>query len=258
MRLNKKVAVITAGGSGSGRAGALIFSREGAKVVVGDIDAAAGKETVEMVRDQGGESIYIQMDAGKVEDNRRLIDAAVHDYGKVDILWNHAGIPGPGLLEETEEADFVRSWEVNCKGGFFAAKFAAPHMKKTGGGSIIFTGSTAGLRGGPSPGYASFKGAVVALTWSLAGYLGPYNIRVNCICPGLIDSPMGRVFLDRKGLLEPEALEKKMQDFGKSAPLGRMAKPEDVANTVLFLASDEGSYLNGIVVPVDGGTIVRF
>lgn len=258
MRLKDKVAIITAAGSGAGRAGAVIFSREGAKVVVGDIDPKGGKETVKMVKDKGGEAIFVQIDVGKVADVRRLIDTTVDTYGKINILWNHAGIPGPGLLEETEEAEFIRSFDVNLKGGFFAVKFVAPHMKKAGSGSIILTASIAALRGSPySASYSSFKGAVVTLTWTMAVYLGRHNIRVNCICPGLIDSPMARVFLNRSGSMSPEAVEKAVQDYGKNkSPMGRIAKPEDIANAALFLASDEAAYVNGVVLPVDGGNIV--
>lgn len=133
MRLKNKVAIITAAGSGSGRMGSLLFAREGAKVIVGDINPQAGQETVSMVKKAGGEATFVQMDAAKVEDMRRLIDSAIKTYGKIDVLWNHAGIPGPGKLEDTEEADFDKSLAINLKGGFFAAKFAAPHMQKAGG-----------------------------------------------------------------------------------------------------------------------------
>lgn len=259
MKLKDKIAIIAGAGTGSGRAGALLFSKEGAKVVVGDTDLENGKETVNMVEYQGGEAVFVQIDPGKVDDIRKLIDSTVDAYGKIDILWNLAGMPGPGLLEDTEEAEYIRSWEVNCKGGFFAAKFAVPHMKKAGGGSIVFTGSIAGLRGSPiSVSYSSFKGAVVSLTWALALHLGPQNIRVNCICPGLVESPFGRLFFGPSNAPGAETWGKAMQDFGQKSPMGRIAKPVDIANAALFLASDEAAYVNGVILPVDGGTIVRF
>lgn len=259
MRLKDKVAVITAAGSGAGRAGSLLFAKEGAKVIVGDIDAKAGEETVGMVKSQRGEATFVQIDAGKVGDMKRLIDTTVGTYGTVHILWNHAGIPGPGKLEDTEEADFDKAFNVNCKGGFFATQFAVPHMRKAGGGSIIFTASVSALRASPwSPAYAMYKGGLIPLTMSLAVYLGPDNIRTNCICPGLIDSPMARVFVDRSGSMPKDQVEKTVSGFKERVPLGRIAKPEDIANAALFLASDEAAYVNGVILPVDGGTILRY
>jgi len=259
MRLQDKVAIITAAGSGAGRAGAVLFAKEGAKVVAGDIAPKGGEETVKRIKDKGGEATFVQMDAGRVEDMRRLIDTAVNKYGKLNILWNHAGIPGPGKLEDTEEGDLDKSLAVNIKGGFFATKYAVPHMKKAGGGSIIFTASTSALRASPwSPSYAAAKGALIPLTMSLAVYLGPNNIRVNCICPGLIDSPMARVFVDRTGSIAKDVVEKSIEEFSKKVPLNRNALPEDIAKVALFLASDESPFVTGVIIPVDGGVITKY
>ena len=259
MRLKDKVAIITAAGSGSGRAGALIFAREGAKVVVADISAQPGQETVNMVKKAGGEAIFVQIDAGKVEDMQRLIDSAVKAYGKINILWNHAGIPGPGIIEDTGEADFDRAISVNIKGGFFATKFVIPHMKKAGGGSIIFTASTSALRASPwSPSYALAKGGLIPFTMSIAAYLGPHKIRANCICPGGVDSPMLRVFVDRTGSMKKDVKENAISELAKRVPIPRLASPENIANAALFLASDEASYVNGVILPVDGGIITKY
>ena len=259
MRLKDKVAVITAAGSGAGRAGSLLFAKEGAKVIVGDIDPKGGEETVSMVKNQGGEAVFVQIDAGKVDDMKQLIDTTVSTYGTLQILWNHAGIPGPGKLEDTEEADFDQSFNINCKGGYFATKFAVPHMRKAGGGAILFTASVSALRASPwSPSYAMYKGGLIPLTMSLAAYLGPDKIRTNCICPGMIDSPMARVFVDRSGSMPKDKLEETIYGFKERVPVGRIATPEDIANAALFLASDEASYVNGVIFPVDGGTMVRF
>jgi NAD(P)-dependent dehydrogenase (short-subunit alcohol dehydrogenase family) len=259
MRLKDKVAIITAAGSGSGQAGALIFAREGAKVVVADINPEAGVNTVKMVKEKGGEATFVHVDVGQVAEVRKLIETTVHKYGQLNILWNHAGIPGPGKLEDTEEADFDKSLAVNVKGGFFATKYAAPHMKKAGGGSVIFTASTSALRASPwSPSYAAAKGGLIPLTMSLAVYLGPNNIRVNCICPGIIDSPMARVFVDRTGLIAKDVVEKAIEDFSKKVPLVKNATPMDIANVALFLASDEAAFVNGVIIPVDGGVITRY
>lgn len=258
MRLKDKVAIITAAGSGQGRAGAVRFAREGAKVVVGDIDAKAANDTVRMIKEGGGEAISVQIDAGKVSDISKLIETAVNAFGKLNILWNHAGIPGPGLLEDTEEKEFDRAMAVNVKGGFFATKFAVPHLKKAGGGAIIFTASTAALRPSPfSPSYGLAKGGIANLTYSLAVFLGPHNIRVNCICPGLIDTPMARDFMDRTGRMKSEDREKAVKEYIKKSALNRIGKPEDIANAALFLASDEASFITGVVIPVDGGRTVK-
>jgi NAD(P)-dependent dehydrogenase (short-subunit alcohol dehydrogenase family) len=258
MRLKDKVAIITGAGSGTGRAGALIFAREGARVVVADLDPENGEETARMVQGSGGQASFIQVDCGRVEDMRRLVEQAVQRYGRLDILWNHAGIPGPGTLETTEEADFDRAMAVNIKGGFFATKFAVPHLKEAGGGSIIFTASISALRASPwSPSYSLAKGGLIPLTMSLAVYLGTHNIRVNCICPAGIDTPMLRVFIDRGGKLKGGDLENAVKDLSGKSPVGRLATAEDVANVALFLASDESAYLNGVAIPVDGGKSAR-
>jgi len=258
MRLKDKVAIITAAGSGSGRAGALLFAREGAKVVVSDIASKGGQETVKGIKENGGEAIFVQTDVGKVDDLRRLIHATMDAYHTIDILWNHAGIPGPGPIEETEEADFDTTMDVNSKGAFFATKFAIPHMKKSGKGSIIFTASTSALRGSPwSPFYSMSKGGLISLTLSLAVHLGQFNIRTNCICPCIIDSPMGRVFVDRSGKLERQEVENRIRAYGQGVPLGRPCTPDDVAWAALFLASDEASFINGAILPIDGGLIAK-
>jgi NAD(P)-dependent dehydrogenase (short-subunit alcohol dehydrogenase family) len=258
MKLKDKVAIITAGGSGSGRAGAILFSREGAKVAVADIDAKGGNETVKLVKEAGGEATFVQTDCGKVADMRRLVDTTLKTYGRLNILWNHAGIPGPGTLETTEEEAFDRAMSINVKGGFFATKFAVPHMKQSGGGAIVFTSSTAGMRGSPrSPSYSLAKGGLVTLTMSLAVYLAPQNIRVNCICPGSIDSPMIRVFIDRSGTLKGEALENAVRANAQNAPMNRMARPEEIANLALFLVSDDSSFITGDSIIIDGGKLAK-
>ncbi len=258
MRLKDKVAVITAAGSGSGRAGSILFAREGAKVVVGDIDPRGGEQTVKMAKEAGGEAFFVPVDCGKVADMRKLIDATMQKYGRLNILWNHAGIPGPGTLETTEEESFDRAMAINVKGCFFATKFAVPPIKQSGGGTILFTSSVSGLRASPwSHSYSLAKGGLVTLTMSLAVYLAPHKIRVNCICPGSIDSPMIRVFIDRSGNLKGEALENAVRENAKKAPLNRMAKPEEIAQLALFLASEESSFITGAAIPIDGGKIAK-
>jgi NAD(P)-dependent dehydrogenase (short-subunit alcohol dehydrogenase family) len=258
MRLKDKVAIITAGGSGVGRAGTVIFAREGAKVVVADIDPEGGKESVGIVKDAGGEAFFVQTDVTRVEQVKNMVETAAKVYGKLDILWNHAGIPGPGSLESTEEEEFDRTLSLNVKGGFFATKYAVPHMIKTGGGSILFTASISALRASPtSPTYALSKGALVPLTMSLAASLGPHKIRTNCICPGPIHTPMLEGFLNRGGVTDPEFMENVIKMAEQKCPLGRLTYAEDVAYAALYLASDEAAYVNGVIFPVDGGMIVK-
>ena len=258
MKLEGKVAIITAAGSGSGRAGVVIFAKEGAKVVAADIDPKGGEETVKMVKDAGGEAIFVQIDNSKVEDLKRMVETTVKTYGKLDILWNHAGIPGPAGLEETEEEGFDKVFAVNVKGPFFASKFAVPYMKKAGGGSIIFTGSIASVRGTWSPSYAATKGALVPLTMGIAVQFGSFNIRSNCICPGGIDTLMLNEFLDRSRTLSVDVLKQKKETFASKAPLGRLAKPEDIANAALFLASNDSAMITGHIMHVDGGLCATF
>jgi len=253
MRLEDRVAVITGAGSGMGRASAQLFAKEGAKVVVADIDPAGGQETVELIKDAGGEATFVQVDVSKVSDLERMIKTAVETYGKLDILYNHAGIPGPGGIEEVDEESWGKAMDTNLKGGFFATKFAIPEMRKTGGGSILFTSSVSGLVGSPlSPQYSAGKGGVVMLAKALAVALGADNIRVNCICPGATDTPMLPQFFGR--VPDPDAAG---QTYINSLPIKRWGKPEDIAYAALFLASDESSYITGVALPVDGGYIAR-
>lgn len=257
-KLQDKVAIITAGGSGCGREGAILFAQEGAKVVVADIDAKGGEQTVNLIKDSGGEAIFVQADNGNVGDLKNMIDITVNTYNKLNILWNHAGIPGPGGLEETEEEGFDKVFAVNVKGPFFASKFAVPHMKKAGGGSIIFTGSIASVRGTWSPSYAATKGALVPLTMGLAVQFGSFNIRSNCICPGGIQTPMLNEFMDRSGTLTSDELNKVKENFAARNPLGRLSKPEDIAKAALFLASDDADTITGHIMHVDGGLCATF
>jgi NAD(P)-dependent dehydrogenase (short-subunit alcohol dehydrogenase family) len=258
MKLKNKVAIITAAGSGVGRAGALLFASEGARIVVGDISQKGGKETVSMIKNKGSEASFVQVDIGNVNDVRKMIDFAVDTYGKLDILWNHAGIPGPGSLEMTEEEEFDRTLNINIKGGFFASKFSIPHMIKSGGGAILFTASVSALRASPtSPTYALSKGALIPLTMSLAVTLGPHNIRTNCICPAPIYTPMLEGFLNRGKNPDPSFVGNITKRLEESNPLSRIAKAEDVAYAALYLVSDEASFVNGVILPVDGGMIAK-
>jgi len=257
MRLKDKVAIITGAGSGMGQASALLFAKEGAKVAVADIDPKRGDETVKLIEQQDGEAMFVQADVSKVGDMENMIRAAVERYGRLDILFNHAGMPGPQGLETVEENEWAHAMKVLTKGGFFASKFAAPEMRKSGGGSIIFTSSISGLGGTTvSPLYSMAKGGIITLAKSLALILARDNIRVNSICPGVVETPMLPQFF---GMTDIGEAKRKNIVEGASAgiPLRRVAQPEDVARAALFLASDESSYITGIALPVDGGVTAK-
>lgn len=256
MRLDGKVAAITAAGSGMGRAGAVQFAREGARVVVGDIDAAAAEETVRLVTAAGGEAVASVGDMLKDDDCDRLTRDAVAAFGGLDVLWAHAGHPGPASVEGLDMADYEIAMDLNVRSALRCAMAAIPEMRARGGGSIVFTASVAGLAGSAfSPVYSAAKYGVVGLTQSLAIRVAPDRIRVNVVCPGPIETPMLAVFMGRPDQqTDAETNLKNMRSF---VPLGRTGEPEEVAAAALFLASDDASYITGVALPVDGGYTAR-
>lgn len=251
MRLKNKVAIITGAASGIGRASAIMFAKEGAKVVVSDIDDAGGQETVESINSSGGEAIYVHADVGIASDVENLVKLAVDTFGKVDILFNNAGYyRWPHKLEEIDEEEWDRTYAVNVKGIFFGAKYVVPDMKKRGRGVIINTASVAGMRPRGHAAYGSSKAAAIGLTKSLAIQLAPYNIRVNVINPVATETPLLRKLF---GANTDEEMGKARKQRIKGIPLGRTATPEDVAYAAVYLASDESSMLTGGSINVDGG-----
>lgn len=245
-KLNGKVAIITGAGSGIGRATALLFAREGAKVVIADIDDVGGKETLKMIKDGGGEAIFVHADVSNAEDVKNMVKTAVDKYGGLHIIFNNAGIGGE--MKDTAnypEEVFDKVIEVNLKGVWLGIKYAVPEILKSGGGSIINTASAGGLVGFPGvSAYCASKAGVVALTKVAALEYAKLNIRVNCIAPAVIKTPLS----DK---LTPEMAEAQIQ----LVPMGRMGKPEEVAKVALFLASDDSSFVTGHVLSVDGGMV---
>ena len=213
-------------------------------MVVADVDDAGGKETVSAIKAGGAEAIFVHTDVSAAADVERLIATATEKFGRLDILFNNAGIfMKQTMVEEIEDALWDRLYAVNVRGIFLGVKYAVPKMRKAGGGVIINTASMLGLRPGPNlAAYASSKGAVIALTKGLALELAPSRIRVNCICPMVTDTPM--IGIDS---------EERRNAFASGVPLGRVARPEDVANAALFLASDESAMLSGTTINANGG-----
>jgi 3-oxoacyl-[acyl-carrier protein] reductase len=249
MKLLNKVSLITGAGSGMGRASALLFSAEGAKVSVADIDKKSGEQTADLIKQKGGEAIFIQADVAKAADVERMITTTVKTYGRLDILFNNAGLPMSFTpIEEVEEELWDRIMNVNVKSIFLSAKYAVPHMKKQGGGAIVNTASIIGIRARPKmSAYTASKGAAIMLTKQLAIELAPFRIRVNCVNPVATETPMLAQFIGKGDL------EEGRKSYIASIPLGRLAQPEDIARAALYLVSDDASIVTGACLDVDGG-----
>lgn len=245
--LDGKVALITGAATGIGEAAALLLARQGAKVVVGDVNEEGATGTVEAIKSQGGEALFRRCDVGREEDIVALIGAAETGYGELDVVFGNAGLLRTSPLSELSVELFERHLRLNLTANFLLAKHAAPAMRKRGGGSIIFMASAGGLRGTRgSVAYNASKGGLVNMTRSLADELAGDNIRVNCVCPGWVDTPFNRPFWEHAGPgAEAEVL--------KGVPLGRQSTPEEVAPAVAFLAGEGSSYITGQAIVIDGG-----
>jgi 3-oxoacyl-[acyl-carrier protein] reductase len=254
MRLEGKVAIITGAASGIGKATALLFAKEGAKIVVSDINDAQGKDTVDAIRKASGDAVYVHADVASESDVQALVKAAADTYGKIDIVFNNAAFyVWPHGLADISGEEWDQTFAVNVKSIFWTAKFAAPEMKKNGGGCIINTASMAALQPRANCAYGSSKAAVIGLTKSLAWQLAKFNIRVNAINPDSTETPLLKKFLAAS---TDEQLEENKQQRKKMIPLGRLVKPEDVAYAALFLASNESSMFTGSALNVDGGSAI--
>lgn len=249
MRLAGKVAIITGAGAGIGRATALLFAKEGAKVVVADLDPKGGTETVDLIKKEGGEATLVLTDVSKASDVEKMVKTTLDTYGRLDILVNNAGIFAEGTVVEITEADWHRILEVNLTGVFLCSKHCIPEMIKSGGGAIVNIASEAGLVGiGNQVAYNVSKSGVIALTRSTALDFAADNIRVNCVCPGRTLTP-----LVEKVIAESEDPETTRRILSEDRPLKRMGRPEEIAAGILFLASDEAPYATGSIVSIDGG-----
>lgn len=252
MRLADKIALVTGAGSGIGRSTAFLFAKEGAAVVVNDLDAAAGQETVEEIRRNGGEALFVRADVTAAEEVRSMVEAAITEYGVIDVLFNNAGISGVGALHDIDPDDWDKVMRINVKGVFLPSKYTLPHMMERKQGSVINMSSCVAEIGlALRSSYAATKGAVLAMTKSMQVDYAPYNIRVNALLPGTIFTPFVENYI-RSAYSDPDAAIEKIKTRQLGGELGR---PEDVAQAALFLASDESRFMMGSPLYIDGGVV---
>ncbi len=248
MRLADKVAIITGSAGGMGKVAAELFAKEGASVLVTDVAAREGEETAQAIRDAGGRAVFVKANVAQEDEVKHMVNVAIEEFGRVDILYNNAGImPGDDTsVTETSEATWDRVMDVNLKSTFFCAKYTLPHMVKQGKGSIINVASFVAFMGCtvPQDAYTASKGGMLSLTKSFAIQYGKHGIRCNAICPGPIETPLLRTLWTSE-----EARNLRLNRI----PLGRFGEPNDIVYMALYLASDESSWTTGAWLMVDGG-----
>jgi 3-oxoacyl-[acyl-carrier protein] reductase len=252
MRVLNKVVIITGAASGIGKATAELFAEEGATVVIADIATSFGEDVASAIRQKGRKAVFHGVDVADTLQMNDMVKQVYEQYGQIDVMFNNAGLPMAFTpIEEVDDSYFEKIMAVNVKGVFAGSRAVVPYMKRGKGGVILATASTAGVR--PRPGvnvYAASKGAVIALTKSLALELAPFNIRVNCINPVATDTPMLNKFIGSGDIVQGR------ESLRKTIPLGRIARPIDLAHAVLFLASEEASMITGVDLEVDGGRCI--
>jgi dihydroanticapsin dehydrogenase len=257
-RLKDKVAIVTGAASGIGRAMAQLFAREGARVVISDINAEGGIQTAETILGFGGEAFFLKTDVTQKKDVEKLVEATVSTYRGLDILVNNAGLLLFGTILKTKEEDWDRMVNVNLKGVFLCSQGAAPWIIERGGGAIINVASIGGLVGGQGlAAYNASKGGVVLLTKNMAIDLARYKIRVNCLCPGMTSTPMANQISLQWAGGDQVMAESSVKKGMKAYPLKRYGTPEEMAQAALFLASDESAFMTGTCLVVDGGFTAR-
>lgn len=249
-RLEEKVALVTGAASGIGAATARRFAREGAKLMLADIQDDRGQQVLSEIRADGGTAEYVHCDVSVGEDVAGMVRAAVGTYGRLDLLFNNAGLARAGSVLDATEEDWDLVINVDLKSIYLGCKYAIPELRKAGGGAIVNTASVAGLRGSVRlHAYSAAKAGVINLTRSIAAEVGGDNIRVNCVCPGIISTPIWSDI----GLEDVALRDAFMQASGQRILMGRVGQPEEIASAVLFLCSDDASYITGHALVIDGG-----
>jgi NAD(P)-dependent dehydrogenase (short-subunit alcohol dehydrogenase family) len=249
MRLKNKVAVITGTASGIGRGAAIVLAREGASVAGGDIDVKGGNQTVEEIRKSGGQAIFVETDVTQSAQMKNLVAGTLDAYGGVDVLFSNVGVVIGNAIVDVSEQEWEQVMNVNLKSMYLACKYCIPEMQKRGKGSIILTSSANGLLAEPCLAtYCATKGAIIGMTRSIATDYGKDNIRVNCICPTYTRTPLVEKWIDSG--VDPNLSWDKVN---RLHALNRISEVEEVANAVLFLASDESSIVTGSAMVIDGG-----
>ncbi len=246
MKLENKVAIITGAGSGIGKETALLFAREGAKVIVADINEINGRETVAEIKNTGGEGFFVKLDISNNQQSRQMVMETLQKYGKIDVLINNGGIVQDALISKMTEEQWDRVININLKGAFNCIQAVVESMAGQGSGVIINTSSVVGLYGNiGQANYSAAKAGLIGLTKTLAKELGKKGIRINAVAPGFIMTPM-----------TSNVPEKILEVMKEKTPLRRLGKAEDVAHAYLYLASDEANFVNGAVLSVDGGLVI--
>jgi NAD(P)-dependent dehydrogenase (short-subunit alcohol dehydrogenase family) len=261
MRLEGKVAIITGAASGYGKGSAEMFAREGARVAAADINAEELQEVVDGINRAGGEAVAIRTDISKADDARKMVEETLAKFGRLNVLFNSAGIEHMGLIHEVTEGEWDRIMDVNLKGTWLCSKYAIPHLIEAGGGSMVHTASLSALKGRTGNAcYGASKAGVLAMSQIMAVELAPQKVRSNCICPVVATTPMGERFLQRAmKIYGMDAgadwdFEAAKQMAATTVPMQMLSEPDDIAYAAVYLASDESRLVTGTYITVDGGS----